>query len=99
MQYNRNSDWKVIKKQVCEIMWLFCTVLYGFDKEHIIWIQVLAWIGYNFLVNSAHIYHMKLKNILKSVESVVGEEGTEIGHSLGQDQLLQTSREETGLSL
>ena len=30
---------------------------------------------------------------------VMGEEGTEIGHSLGQDQLLQTSREETGLSL
>ena len=29
----------------------------------------------------------------------MGEEGTEIGHSWGQDQLLQTSREETGLSL
>ena len=29
----------------------------------------------------------------------MGEEGTEIGHSGGQDQLLQTSREETGLSL
>ena len=38
---------------------------------------------------------MKLNNISK----VVGEEGTEIGHSWGQDQLLQTSREETGLSL
>ena len=31
--------------------------------------------------------------------SVVGEEGTEIGYSWGQDQRLQTSREETGLSL
>ena len=31
--------------------------------------------------------------------SVVGEEGTEIGHIWGQDLLLQTSREETGLSL
>ena len=31
--------------------------------------------------------------------SVVGEEGTEIGNSGGQDQLLQTSGEETGLSL
>ena len=31
--------------------------------------------------------------------SVVGEEGTEVGHSGGQDQLLQTSGEETGLSL
>ena len=29
----------------------------------------------------------------------MGEEGTEIGHSGGQDQLLQTSGEETGLSL
>ena len=27
------------------------------------------------------------------------EEGTEIGHSWGHDQLLQMSREETGLSL
>ena len=42
---------------------------------------------------------LKVKNILKSVGSVVGEEGTEIGHSGGQDQLLQTSGEETGLSL
>ena len=31
--------------------------------------------------------------------SVVGEDGTEIGHSWGQDQLLQTRREETELSL
>ena len=29
----------------------------------------------------------------------MGEEGTEVGHSGGQDQLLQTSGEETGLSL
>ena len=39
---------------------------------------------------SVIIKFLKLKNILKSVGagSVVGEEGTEIGHSWGQDQLL-----------
>ena len=36
---------------------------------------------------------------MKSWGSVVGDEGTEIGHSWGQDHLLQTSGEETGLSL
>ena len=30
---------------------------------------------------------------------VMGEEGTEIGHSWGQDQFLPMNREETGLSI